>query len=216
MRSHCGAPRVLPWDQGHAMPRLTALSHGHPRQGSHVGPIILRCNDDGVDSWDLLDIPWGTMVLWTLSRYMVQRSNPSFQDSATLHLPYARECAVHECELDRRNNDTCLQYLRNWSMVYLLWQFAALQLSTHVPALQTDKIPLAWPCLVTTNCRRGAYIYVNMHMYVSMYIYMCVCVFTVYTYMHYITLPCHTIPFHSIPLYRLHYVRTYITQTYTP
>ena len=119
-----------------------------------------------------------------------QRSNPSFQDSATLHLPYARECAVHECELDRRNNDTCLQYLRNWPMVYLLWQFAALQLSTHVPALQTDKIPLAWPCLVTTNCRRGAHIYVNMHMYVSasiLYIYMCVCAFTVYTYMHYTT-----------------------------
>ena len=152
---------------------------------------------------------------WCCERFQDTWSNgPTllFQDSATLHLPYARECAVHECELDRRNNDTCLQYLRNWPMVYLLWQFAALQLSTHVPALQTDKIPLAWPCLVTTNCRRGAYIYVNMHMYVSIYI----CVFTVYTYMHYTTLPYHTLPFHSITLYRLHYVRTYITHTYTP
>ena len=149
---------------------------------------------------------------WCCERFQDTWSNgPTllFQDSATLHLPYARECAVHECELDRRNNDTCLQYLRNWPMVYLLWQFAALQLSTHVPALQTDKIPLAWPCLVTTNCRRGAYIYVNMHMYVSIYI----CVFSrcIHTC---ITLPCLTIPYHSIPLHYIDYI-TYVHTLHT-
>ena len=149
---------------------------------------------------------------WCCERFQDTCSNgPTllFQDSATLHLPYARECAVHECELDRRNNDTCLQYLRNWPMVYLLWQFAALQLSTHVPALQTDKIPLAWPCLVTTNCRRGAYIYVNMHMYVSIYI----CVFSrcIHTC---ITLPCLTIPYHSIPLHYIDYI-TYVHTLHT-